>query len=126
MTLPTVDPAPVPAKHTPGPWHVGAQNDMLYVIAGEPPAMSNDFPNHEANRIVVGSASTIANARLIAAAPEMLEALEEALELLMPHYDSDGFFHLTADGIDIDEGCEHCQLWARLSPLIHRLKGGAS
>jgi hypothetical protein len=35
-------------------WHLGVQNDALYIIEGEPPAASgNDYPNHEADRRAV-------------------------------------------------------------------------
>lgn len=41
------------AKHTPGPWFVGAQNDYLYVIDRRPSASGNDYPNHEADTELV-------------------------------------------------------------------------
>lgn len=34
-------------------YYVGAQNDQLYIITGEPPAMNNDYPKHDAVRTVV-------------------------------------------------------------------------
>jgi hypothetical protein len=72
------------ATHTPGPWHVGAQNDTLYVIAGKPPSLNNDYPVHDAGRVVIAKVypKDEANARLIAAAPELLSALKSAKEHL--------------------------------------------
>ena len=42
------------AKHT--PWkkaHIGAQNDALFVILGEAPAATNDYPRHDADRTAI-------------------------------------------------------------------------
>ena len=68
-------------KHTTGPWHVGAQNDLLFIVAGRAPAINNDYPVHDAARTVISQIEECdkdrteveANARLIAAAPELLE-----------------------------------------------------
>jgi hypothetical protein len=69
------------SKHTPGPWYVGAQNDMLYILDRKP-AASNDYPNHERKGLTCIARvydptldASEANARLMAAAPEMFEAL---------------------------------------------------
>jgi hypothetical protein len=72
-------------KHTPGPWGVSAISPNIVV--------QHDFMG--ATNVQVGSASgytgspffpsdeeAIANARLIAAAPELLEALKEAIETI--------------------------------------------
>jgi hypothetical protein len=81
--------------HTPGPWYVGAQNDMLFVIAGRAPSLDNDYPMHDADRTVIARvedgdkshSETDANARLIAAAPELLAALKQCAELLDDYSD---------------------------------------
>lgn len=57
------------AKHTPGPWRVDAHMNVMYrdgLVAF--PCISGGFPQE-------------ANARLIAAAPELLEALIGLMEL---------------------------------------------
>jgi hypothetical protein len=41
------------AMHTTLPWSVGAQNDILYITAGHEPSMNNDYPWHDAKRVVV-------------------------------------------------------------------------
>lgn len=61
------------AKHTPGPWRVG---DAGHAVFG--PKDSGMYPN--APVTVVQKIVSPANARLIAAAPELLEALEVALK----------------------------------------------
>lgn len=63
-------------------WHVGAQNDILYVI-DKPPRPSNDDINPNADVEVIakvyqakeGHAVEAARANLLAAAPEMFAAL---------------------------------------------------
>lgn len=58
-------------KHTPGPWRVG---DAGHAIFG--PKDSGMYPN--APITIVRGLANKANAALIAAAPEMLEALKQA------------------------------------------------
>jgi len=61
-------------KHTPGPWHV----EGMYVC----PVGYQSNPICGVSRYLGQPDENIsANARLIAAAPDMLEALKEALEL---------------------------------------------
>lgn len=54
------------SKHTPGPWHIGS-NMILKIINGSYFSIAevNDWDDE-----------TVPNARLIAAAPDLLEALE--------------------------------------------------
>lgn len=62
-------------KHTPGPWHIGMKpGPMIYGSKGEQVAdlTARLLPDDE----------TTGNARLIAAAPELLAALEDALDML--------------------------------------------
>jgi len=64
-----------PTKHTPGPWKIS--HDMpskSYEI------YANDLSEHadEGDQLHIAEYITEANARLIAAAPDMLEALEAA------------------------------------------------
>lgn len=65
-------------KHTPGPWHVGMRpGPMIYGPKGEQVAdLSADLLMVEERQ---------ANLRLIAAAPDLLEALTDALGML-DHY----------------------------------------
>lgn len=70
------------SKHTPGPWHVGAQNDLLYITAGEKPALDNDYPRHDANRTVVAKVYSERDAQLLAAAPDLYEAAQLAEAVL--------------------------------------------
>jgi hypothetical protein len=73
--------------HTPGPWYVREQDDIdaegngyVWAVKGESHGSYIQNPGH---------ANSEANARLMAAAPEMLKALEELLDLtaLMPNSD---------------------------------------
>lgn len=66
-------------QHTPGPWKTDIPyrgDKYRYVIADQAP-----FP-HEIARLEVARGQTEANARLIAAAPELLESLIEVTEIL--------------------------------------------
>ena len=64
-------------SHTPGPWTVDSQNGQLWIVGD---------PRDNARTIVAQMMSanvtpaTDANARLIAAAPDMLAALQWAME----------------------------------------------
>jgi hypothetical protein len=60
-------------SHTPGPWHIGKRACQLYVYGplGEEVAGASSFTS--------GHEETLANARLIASAPDLLEALNLAL-----------------------------------------------
>jgi hypothetical protein len=67
-------------KHTPGPWAVSdISRDMIYDLNGELLALIIDGESDE---------TKLANACLIAAAPDLLEALKESLkEFLFDCYD---------------------------------------
>jgi len=80
-------------KHTPGPWQLVAADD--YEIHSD--AVPEAFPHHckgdDLGRFValIGNRADDfgrANARLIAAAPELLEALRELLDLHVAHHNS--------------------------------------
>lgn len=69
--------------HTPGPWHLGLSQSgrrFVYSSRGEQPLM----PNVKLNKTGV-TREMEANARLIAAAPEMLEALKSAENFVDDH-----------------------------------------
>ena len=52
------------AQHTPGPWQYGIGNDGASIVSGD---------------VVIGHTFEPDDARLIAAAPDLLAALQEAL-----------------------------------------------
>lgn len=86
------------AKYTQGPWFVGAQNDGLYIIDSQPSPAPYDGPiprDHGPNVIATPNfrlAECEANARLIAAAPDLLAALQARIDLsAYQGDDADGF-----------------------------------
>lgn len=74
------------ARHTPGPWSFGGENVVNFVFDREGcihPPLSNAGEYQYAGPIAIVAinedAGGTANARLIAAAPDLLEACEELL-----------------------------------------------
>ena len=61
-------------KHTPGPWTTSQQNGLRLFIVGQDEALAECFRMEQTGGF---DATLFANARLIAAAPELLEALKE-------------------------------------------------
>ena len=63
-------------KHTPGPWHIGVRTYHagrdVYGPKGEPVAVADDA--------ITATPEAEANARLIAAAPELLAALQAIMD----------------------------------------------
>jgi len=68
-------------KHTPGPWRAGKQ---WSVVADSEIGTHSDQENREyyGGALVCESVRTEANARLIAAAPELLEALRDMVDVM--------------------------------------------
>lgn len=70
------------SKHTPGPWHANTPLDERY-------AHGSTIRDHDIGRIIAvvhdANGSTIANAHLVAAAPDLLQRLEHVAEYLHFH-----------------------------------------
>jgi len=85
-------------KHTPGPWSVGGPTQYAYQLRIDPSI-----------GVVYGGGEEVqANARLIAAAPEMLEALKSA-----------------ADALDSDNPDIQLRAAIAARETINRIEGGA-
>ena len=78
------------SKHTPGPWEVSYKFGRSGLIG--PVRTTNDYPVASVTGYYEVAGQTEPNARLIAAAPELLEALEKLLGLydLATHDEYDG------------------------------------
>lgn len=80
------------SDHTKEPWHVGSLNDALYITAGQPPATTNDCPNHNAERETIARLfgtypEADANARRIVACVNACAGIpNEVLELDQPRF----------------------------------------
>jgi hypothetical protein len=78
-------------KHTPGPWTMWYKNDCDYIILG--PQMQDGNPEiaHVNGYIEFSDAENKANAKLIAAAPDMLQTLIDLKASLVEdgYYSSD-------------------------------------
>lgn len=107
------------AKHTPGPWHLircgGKDGSAVATIEPKPDMMV--APNYW----LVATANTLreewaANARLIAAAPELLEALTA----IVADFDMDRGAHIQEGGGDIEDTPEI----GRARAAISRATGG--
>lgn len=75
-------------KHTPGPWEIERYSDGLIQIVGDVRIVSDDEENVTTVVEAVARGDE-ANARLIAAAPELLEALQNLDALRGPFPPSD-------------------------------------
>jgi hypothetical protein len=73
-------------KYTKGPWHIGAGNGEGSVFAdtGRTRLEQGGTTLYSICSVTLGwnDAEDAANARLIAAAPELLEALKDAIEII--------------------------------------------
>ena len=67
-------------KHTPGPWHTGGQDDRI-IYAADGFAVADATVFHGRHRSKDAAPTETHNARLIAAAPELLDALKVLLSL---------------------------------------------
>jgi len=73
------------------PLYVGAQNDLVYIIAGKPPASNNDYPEHDAPRVRIARVYDGEHAAAIVAAVNgygrmrgALALAEKALKMVYP------------------------------------------
>jgi len=77
--------------HTPGPWQNTFDGSFVYA----PRKKGTDHGQLIAQVTAGEGMNTVENARLIAAAPELLEALEA---IMSSHVDPDGLIYLPATG----------------------------
>ena len=82
------------AKHTPGPWRVGAPGPNGCHTVGTEGGLMTAMVAHSINHPEQAS-QAIADARLIAAAPELLEALQDAVALADANRDSAALHGIT-------------------------------
>lgn len=69
------------SKHTPGPWRINGNNMFRWIVAdSEVFTHSGDVNRSAYGGNMVCESVHKANARLIAAAPELLEALKEIVD----------------------------------------------
>lgn len=119
--------------HTPGPWRAvmdswAVLNDgTRAVVAGDPndhcqhiAYVSAILPRKRTTSFDAPDADRDANARLIAAAPELLEACETALAFYQR------LFGVPADSMSVKHASEAKEMFAELSAAIAKAKGGAA
>ena len=111
--------------HTPGPWRINHN----------PPVVKNsvliDAPRRDgiADRYAIALLRkdfehTVDNAQLIVLAPEMLETLGAAFDVLAHHFDTAGRYHsLDRPGGETDENCKICRVAVQVENLIATAKG---
>lgn len=111
----------VKVGHTPGPWHY----DGPFVEGGTPTAIMNATERTQVASVrvhewsILGESETIsyevadANARLIAAAPEMLTALEDVQDLAVK----------MANGLDMNTDEAFDEIIGVVSEAIRKAKG---
>ena len=83
------------SKYTPGPWLLNEDDAIVYVVAGdEEPAICT---TQNARIASLSFEKAVANARLIAAAPELLSVLKKTYSLI----DSVAFISTEGDTIEL-------------------------
>jgi len=109
------------AQHTPGPWGYVRLASGINVFAVSTSRAIADLRNYS-----FGEDVTEANARLIAAAPDLLAALETALPILEGHHEAlDHDWHVEPNGKPGDP-CESCDAIAQARAAIAQAKGEVS
>ena len=68
------------AKHTPGPWTIGDENNQHVEICIGDAVANLDRQDRYGLHMVFSREEMLANAHLIAAAPKLLEALENMMD----------------------------------------------
>lgn len=94
------------AKHTPGPWHVATGGQQI-----------RSARDQIARTWMMRRGECVANAHLIAAAPDLLAALQEITPAMPP---ADAPCHV---GIVPQSQCAHCQRIARAHAAIAKATG---
>ncbi len=77
------------SKHTPGPWHVGRDG---WILSKNPVAIAEVYVNEKAN------------ARLIAAAPDLLKACKDVLSTIEGGDNDDAFIRAMQEAVQKAEG----------------------
>ena len=100
------------SMHTPGPWQQGRYGPESFEVQGEHRTLAIVRP-------VFSDAVTLANARLIAAAPELLAALKALVRITPPGSD-DSRCHA---GIGARADCNRCSAIDKAEAVIARAEG---
>jgi hypothetical protein len=88
-------------KHTPGPWHAVTIGTLAFISQ----ALDDEFrfshatvhfPNYHPDGLAAARVEQSANCSLIAAAPDMLEALESVIRQVEPLLDKQGYAYIGA------------------------------
>lgn len=85
------------AKHTPGPWRIGASPGAAE-IRGTVTGRADGVTSPRVCRVLYVDENSRANAALIAAAPDLLATIKEAVEQFGPFLD-DGSIVISAEQV---------------------------
>jgi len=96
------------SKHTPGPW-TACDNNGYSIWRITAPKYRAESASRTVAEVVGDSAETEANARLIVAAPEMLEALR----MFLAYNDQGAPLHFDTD-----------TMWAKARSVVAKIEGG--
>ncbi len=75
-------------SHSPGPWTVVGDLELAFLFIGDEPMIDQDDVSPVLMRDGFDEAVGLANLHLMAAAPDLLLALRNAMPLLIAHQDS--------------------------------------
>ena len=100
--------------HTPGPWMVTRDATPEYAY------QSTIFPETDGDRIATAFGNE-ENARLIAAAPELLDALHSLRDIARYYHKGDAPGHL--DACENPDNCGHCLAMRKVDAAIDKATG---
>ena len=101
------------SKHTEGEWRYNGDSDWPEVIGGDETIICEPMGLNETE--------WVANARLIAAAPDLLEACEQMAEIMTYYHTGEAQGH--EDACENPDCCGHCKAMRLYRAAIAKARG---
>ena len=108
-------------KHTPGPWRIQGEGTLNHPVSGRPLTTQRFETSLGCFEVLDETNEPEANARLIASAPAMLDALKRVTEFLSEAHAED---KAAAHYGDDPDTCTYCQAINQANAAIAQAQGG--